>query len=249
MKFHIIIPARFKSERLPGKMLAMVAGKPLIQHVYERALLCNAASVVVATDDLKIQQAAVAFGAPVCMTAVSHSCGTDRLAEAVQILNLSNDDIVVNIQGDEPLMPPTAVGLAVKSMLENPEAAMATLCTPILQEREILDPNLPKVVLDRKGFALYFSRAPIPWDRTKFDVIKNQYYRHIGLYAYRVQTLKKYTVWERSPLEDIEMLEQLRVLWYGEKIHVSVVEEGLPPGIDTEADLARFRSSVDELLA
>lgn len=243
--FYIIIPARFHSQRFLGKMLAAVGGKPLIQHTYERALLCGAKSVVIATDDPVIEQVASAFGATVCMTSAEHTCGTDRISEAVQKLEIPDDGIVVNIQGDEPLMPPEAVRVSVLAMLEHKDAAVTTLCSPILEEAELLDPNLPKVVMDRKGFALYFSRSPIPCDRERFDVLKNRYYRHIGLYAYRARTLKQYSQWGPAPLEDIEKLEQLRVLWNGEKIQVSIVEKPLPPGVDTETDLLKFAQTVD----
>lgn len=247
MNFHIIIPARFASERLPGKVLMDIAGKPLIQHVYERALLCGAKNVTIAVDDERVKKVVEAFGASVCMTKVEHSTGTDRLSEVVQKLCLSDDEIIVNIQGDEPLITPFAIKKTVKAMEDHQEAGVTTLCTLIRHSEEIVDPNMVKVVLDKDGFALYFSRAPIPWDRKAIDITKNRYYRHVGLYAYRAKTLRKYNTWERSPLEDIEKLEQLRVLWHGEKIHVSVVEEPLPSGIDTEADLVRVRSAFELL--
>lgn len=246
MDFHIIIPARFQSQRLPGKMLANVAGKSVIQHTYERAMLCGARSVTIATDHDEIERAAIAFGGSVCRTAVEHACGADRLSEAVWHLKLADNAIVVNLQGDEPLIPVEAVQVAVKAMIENPTAALTTLCTPVLTESELLNPNFPKVVLDKNGFALYFSRAPIPFDRAAFDVVKNAYYRHIGLYVYRASALKQYHQWERSPLESIEMLEQLRVLWHGEKIHVSVIDKPLPFGIDTAEELEQFRRLLDK---
>ncbi len=245
MDFHIIIPARFSSTRLPGKVLIDVAGKPLIQHVYERALGCGSKSITIATDHEEVKQIAESFGATACMTAIEHPCGTDRLSEAVEKLKMNDEDIIVNIQGDEPLIPPEAVFQTVKAMFDYPQAAMTTLCTPIVTKEEIFDPNIVKVALNKEGFALYFSRAPIPWDRTAFDIRKNAYFRHVGLYAYRAKTLKKYRNWISSPLEQIELLEQLRILWHGEKIHVSVIKDPLPPGIDTETDLARFRSRFD----
>jgi 3-deoxy-manno-octulosonate cytidylyltransferase (CMP-KDO synthetase) len=254
MNFHIIIPSRFGSVRLPGKPLIDIEGKPLIQRVYERALLCGAASVTIATDDERIQQAALKFGASICMTAKEHLTGTDRLAEAVSILGLKGEDIVVNMQGDEPFLPKSVVYLAVQAMIQNPEACTTTLCAPIHTREELLDPNIVKVVSNKAGFALYFSRAPIPFDRefnfgSESHMLSSQnldtkgYYRHLGLYAYRVNTLKQYLYeWEPAPLESIERLEQLRILWNGEKIHVSVIQEQLPPGVDTEADLAKARS-------
>ncbi len=245
MDYHIIIPARLASSRLPGKILEEISGKPLIQHVYENALLCSAKSVVVGVDDKKVFDIAKAFGATVCMTKLEHENGTDRLSEVVQQLGLGDDEIIVNIQGDEPLMPKEAVLQAVKAMVDHPDAAVATLCLRIQEQEEILDQNIVKVVLDKNNFALYFSRAPIPWDRTAFNIKNNPYYRHVGLYAYRAKTLQKYSQWEKSPLERIEMLEQLRVLWQGEKIHVSMINQALPPGIDTEEDLERFRKLIE----
>lgn len=242
MDFHIIIPARFASERLPGKVLREVAGKPLIQHVYERALLCQAKSITIAVDHEKVREVAEGFGAKVCMTSPHHSSGTERLAEVIKKNKLGDEEIVVNIQGDEPLMLPSAVHQAVKAMLTQPEATVTTLATLIQDQEEIFNPNIVKVVFDKIGFALYFSRAPIPWDRQEFDSSKNCYYRHIGLYAYRVKILKNYENWEQTSLENIEKLEQLRILWHQGKIHVSIIQELIPPGIDTEADLERFRS-------
>ncbi len=246
-EFHIIIPARFASTRLPGKPLLEIKGKTLIQRVYERALQCQATSVSIATDDERIAVCAESFGAKVCMTNREHPTGTDRLAEASELLGLSDNDIVVNFQGDEPLLPASAVHLAVKAMFNNTNASMATLCTPILNYETVLNPNVVKVVLDHKGFALYFSRAPIPFDRARLEgsstisASANQYYfHHLGLYAYRVSTLKKYYAWEPSLLETTERLEQLRFLYHGEKIHVSCIEDPLPPGVDTEADLKRI---------
>lgn len=255
--FHIIIPARYASTRLPAKLLLNVAGKPLIQRVYERALLCGAKSVTVATDDSRIKEAALLFGAEVCMTSLDHQCGTERLAEAAMKLSLSDEDIVVNIQGDEPLILVNAVQQAAKALFQNPDAAMATLCTPIKHYGEIFNTNVVKVTIDKKGYALYFSRAPIPWHREFFKQENNiendcvnlqsilkthHYFRHIGLYAYRVGLLKKYQQWGMSPPEAIEKLEQLRILWNGEKIYVSLVEEVSPAGVDTEEDLERVRA-------
>lgn len=246
MSFHILIPARFDSQRLPGKLLIEVSGKPLIQYVYERALLCKAESITIATDDLRIKEAAESFGATVCMTSPKHSSGTQRLAEAVQTIGLEDEAIVVNIQGDEPLISPKAVQQAVSAVIDNPSAAVSTLCTPIVDPEEVFDSDIVKVVLDKEGFALYFSRAPIPWDRSVFE-LKGVHFRHIGLYAYRVNALKQYSKWTESPLETVERLEQLRFLWNGEKIHASVVEEPLPPGIDSEVDLTRFKKIVETL--
>lgn len=241
--FHIIIPARYASERLPAKVLADLNAKPLIQHVYERALRCGAQSLTLAVDDARVARVAESFGANLCMTATHHPSGTDRLYEVVEKLQLSDAEIVINIQGDEPLVPPEAIWQLAKAMEEHPDAAMSTLCTPIHSKEDLFNANIVKLVLNQAGYALYFSRAPIPWDRGEFDLNKNPYYyRHIGLYAYRVSTLRKYHYWEPSPLEKIESLEQLRILWHGEKIHVSCVENPWPHGVDTPEDLLRLRS-------
>lgn len=250
--FHIIIPARLNATRLPRKMLLDLKGKPLIQRTYERALLCGANSVTIATDDVEIEDVAKGFGAAVCMTNKDHPTGTDRLAETVQLLGLNPDDVVVNIQGDEPLIPPFAVHLAVRAMEEHPSACTTTLCTPIRDREYLQDPNVVKVVFDKFGFALYFSRSQIPYnmnannsnvafDSTKEKDIDALHYRHLGLYAYRVRTLQQYGSFESSPLEKLERLEQLRILWQGEKIHVSIIDDPLPPGVDTIADLEAAR--------
>ncbi len=245
MDFHIIIPARLSSQRLPGKVLLPIAGKPLIQYVFENALTCLANSVTIAVDDPSVERIAQSFGAKTCMTAVEHRSGSERLAEVVDKLGMHDEDIIVNLQGDEPLISAATVQRVASAMVKNPDAALTTLCIPMQEQDEIFNPNVCKVVLDKNGYALYFSRAPIPYDRSAFDVSKNAHYRHLGMYAYRVKTLKKYRDWSLSPIEGIEMLEQLRVLWHGEKIHVSVVEEALPPGIDTEEDLEHFRKMIE----
>lgn len=262
MNFHIIIPARFGSSRLAGKVLLDVQGKPLIQHVYERAITCGAASVAIATDDERVLSVAKGFGATVYMTDNKHECGTDRLAEVVRQYDMAEDEIIVNLQGDEALVSPSAVRKTVQAMIDNPSAAMTTLCTPITEYEEIFDPNVVKVVVNKNGYALNFSRAPIPWNRKEFsfsniehkisksaapNVNLTGYNRHVGLYAYRARTLKLYAEWEKSPLEDIELLEMLRVLWHGEKIHVSMIDEVLPPGVDTEADLHRLRAFFEKV--
>lgn len=241
--FHIIIPARLHSTRLPGKMLLDVAGKPLIQRVYERALRCQAASITIATDDEKIRSVAEAFGARTFMTSVDHPNGTSRLAEAAEILGLASQNIVLCMQGDEPLVPVKAIEAIVAAMHANPSASATTLATPIRDLHELSDPNAVKVVLDKQGFALYFSRSTIPFDRDSRVLSLNTspavYHRHLGLYVYRVATLKKYRDWLPSPLEVLESLEQLRLLWQGEKIHVTVIDEPLPAGVDTDIDLVR----------
>lgn len=244
MNYHILIPARFESQRLKGKVLIDVAGKPLIQYVYERALLCEAKSVTIATDDLRVKEAAEGFGATVCMTSPHHQSGTERLSEAVDIIGLKDDEIVVNVQADEPMIFPKAVEQAATALNEQPSALVSTLCTPISNPEEVFDSDIVKAILDKHGFAIYFSRAPIPWDPSVFE-LKGVHFRHIGLYAYRVKALKLYQSWEVAPLEKVERLEQLRILWHGEKIYASIIDEPLPAGIDSESDLRRFRELVE----
>ena len=248
MKFTVVIPARFASARLPGKPLLDIAGKPMIQHVYERALESGAERVVIATDESKIEVAAKEFGAQVCMTGVHHRSGTERLSEVVENLGLGADEIVVNLQGDEPLMPPALVQQVAQNLNDHPLASVATLAEPIHSATELFDPNVVKVVSDEVGYALYFSRAPIPWNRDAFAKTKEElpegsrYLRHIGLYAYRAGFINEYVGWPASELEMIESLEQLRVLWRGHKIHLAEAKAPTVAGVDTEADLKRVRS-------
>ena len=244
IKKHIIIPARLQSTRLKYKLLLDLAGKPIIQHVYEKAQACGFDQVVIATDSDKIKEVAEKFGANVCMTSTTHQSGTDRLAEAVEKLLIDENDVIVNIQGDEPLIPVENVIQAAKLLLSKPEAVMSTLCEKIVDITEIHDSNCVKVVMNKNGFALYFSRAPIPWQRDVFDkgnANLGDHYRHIGLYAYRVGFLKAYTQMQKSPLEQIESLEQLRVLWHDQKIAITEAKSKTPPGIDTIADLEKVK--------
>lgn len=241
-KFHIVIPARFNSTRLPEKILLDVDGKPLVQHVYERAIKCNAASVTIATDDERIQKVAHSFGADVCMTSPDHPTGSDRIAEAVKLLGLKEDEIVVNVQGDEPFVPIKAVQIAVSAMSQQPNASVTTLCTPIQSTTQLFNTNVVKVVLDRNGYALYFSRCPIPYDRTEGERPLNKtHYRHMGLYVYRVKTLQAFQASGQAPMELLECLEPLRFLWNGDRIHVTMLNEALPGGVDTAADLEVVR--------
>lgn len=256
MGYHIVIPARLNSQRLPGKILRDIAGKPLIQWVYERAKLCGAESITIAVDDERVCQAAKQFGAEVCMTGGHHQTGTDRLAEVAEQLNLPDDAIVINLQGDEPLIPPAAVKQVGDSLKACEVAEVATLAVPIKDANEIFDPNVVKVVLDKNGLALNFSRAPIPWVRDSFsakgidaldkDFNTTGFYRHLGLYAYRARTLKEFSHWEQAPIEKLERLEQLRILWQGKKIYVDIVPDSLPPGIDTEQDLQSITAILQE---
>lgn len=251
MKFDVIIPARYASTRLPGKVLRDLAGRPMLEHVYRRALESGAGRVVIATDDERIALAARAFGAEVCMTASGHRSGTERLAEAALKLNLGDAGIVVNVQGDEPLIPPAIIEQAARNLAAHPQASVATLCELITEADDLFDPNVCKVVVDSEGYALYFSRAPIPWHRQAFASGRQhlpddtQHFRHIGLYAYRAGFLKQYAGWPATVLEQTEALEQLRVLWHGHRIHIDVALETPGPGVDTEHDLAR----VERLLA
>lgn len=252
MSFSVVIPARYASSRLPGKPLVDIGGKPMIQHVYERALESEASSVVIATDDQRIADVVKGFGADFVMTSAKHPSGTDRLEEVVRNLGYYSDDIVVNVQGDEPLIPPRIINQVAHNLAAESDAAIATLCEEIHDIESLFNPNVVKVVFDVKGFAQYFSRAPIPWARDHFatsavgklptEMPKDiNYYRHIGIYAYRVKFLRSFVKWEASPLETTECLEQLRALWNGERIHVDLADEQPPAGVDTEDDLARVR--------
>ncbi len=243
MEFHVVIPARYASERLPGKPLREIAGKPMIQHVYECAVAAGAAGVIVATDDARIEQAVAAFGGDVCMTAATHRSGSERLAEVVTQRGYPDDQVIVNLQGDEPLMPPALVRQVAQNLHVNRKADLATLCFPVHSASELFDPHVVKVVFDAGGYALYFSRAPVPWDRDAFASTTDKlpegcgHYRHVGLYAYRAGYLKRYATLSPSPLEKLESLEQLRVLWHGGEIHVAVAESPPGHGVDTPADL------------
>lgn len=250
--FHVIIPARFASSRLPGKMLADIAGKPMIQHVYERALQSAASQVVVATDDEGILKAVSAFGGKALMTKSDHQSGTDRLQEAASLLELEDEAIVVNVQGDEPLIPPAVINQVAANLAADSSASVATLCEPIDDLKTFRDPNAVKVVADAHQRALYFSRAPIPWPRESWpreafaqdeptSPELSIASRHIGIYAYRVKLLHEFVQWPLAPLEDIEKLEQLRVLWQGRIIHVEEAREPVPGGVDTAEDLNRLR--------
>jgi len=242
--FTIVIPARFASTRFPGKLLQPLAGKAVIQHVFECAQQSGAGRIIIATDDERIQQAAAGFDAEVCMTSAQHQSGTERIHEVITRLKLANDEIIVNYQGDEPLMPAACLN-QVASLLAQGGAEMATLSTPIVHDEDIFDSNIVKVATDKNGLALYFSRAPIPWQRGAFETrqltASNDFswQRHIGLYAYRAGYLVKYIALAPSPLEKIESLEQLRVLWHGGRIIVGEAVEVPGPGIDTPEDLSR----------
>ncbi len=244
MSFVVVIPARYQSTRLPGKPLADIHGKPMIQWVAERALQAGAERVIVATDDQRVANAVALSGVEVCMTSPHHQSGTERLAEVCEQYAFSPETIIVNVQGDEPLIPP-AIIRQVAENLAQAAAPMATLAVP-MSEEELFNPNAVKVVMDRQGYALYFSRAPIAWERDGFaqtpPVVRHAHARHLGIYAYRAGFIRQYVGWQASELEQIEALEQLRVLWHGERIHVAIALETPPAGVDTPEDLARVQA-------
>ena len=265
MGYSIIIPARYHSSRLPKKLLLDLSGKPVIQHVYERACQSDAQSVIIAVDHELLARVARNFGAEVIMTASSHISGTDRLHEVVSKQQIDDEHIVVNLQGDEPFVCPHHINLVAKALEEAQDASVSTLAAPLLTVEELFNPSVVKVVLNQDRYALYFSRAPIAWNRDQFaagvdakrihfgqfseQLPTDLYFRHIGLYAYRVKLLNNFVTWKHCPLEKLECLEQLRVLWNGHKIKVVPVEPDVHAvsGIDTVQDLERARVYLDNL--
>ena len=245
--YTVVIPARFASSRLPGKPLQDIGGKPMIRHVWEQACKSNAQRVVVATDDSRILDACTDFGAEVLLTRAEHESGTDRLAEVADKLGLATDAIVVNVQGDEPLIPPSVIDQVARNLAAHPEAAIATLAEPLNDAGALFNPNVVKVLCDINGLALTFSRAPLPWARNEFAQARDSlpsgipYRRHIGIYAYRVGFLADFVAWGPCWLESAECLEQLRALWHGVRIHVADAVEAPPAGVDTAEDLDRVR--------
>lgn len=247
MGFIVVIPARYASSRLPGKPLLDIASKPMIQHVWERACESQADAVYIATDHADIAAAAKAFGANVCMTKSSHESGTDRLQEVANHLGLDEQQVIVNVQGDEPLIPPAVIDQVAALLLAEDTPQMATLYEHIQQAEQVFDPNVVKLVEDHTGNALYFSRAPIPWYRDGFAESQQlpqgiAYKRHIGIYAYRASLLNQFVSWPISPLEAIEKLEQLRVLSQGITIKVQQACQTIPAGVDTQHDLESVRA-------
>ena len=242
MSFKIVIPARYGSSRLPGKPLRDIAGKPMIQHVYERAMESQASQVIIATDDQRILEISQQFAGQVCMTSPDHPSGTDRLAEVAQQYQFDDDDIIINLQGDEPCLPASLIDQVAQDLTDYPDADIATLYQQITDKDQLFNPNVVKVVLDQQGYAIYFSRAPIPWLREHFPDTDNlpvplPHKRHIGLYGYRASFLNHYKQLSACELEQVESLEQLRALYQGCKIHLSeaTIEPG--HGVDTEQDL------------
>lgn len=243
MAFVVVIPARYASSRLPGKPLADIGGKCMVERVYQQALQSGASRIVVATDDERVAAVVEAFGGEVCMTRPEHNSGTERLAEVISKLALPAETVVVNVQGDEPFIPPLIIRQVAQNLAAQQKARMATLAVPLSDSSEISNPNIVKVVSDKDGYALYFSRSVIPFDRDgKFQQQLAQHYRrHIGIYAYRAGFIQQYVSWPASTLEQIESLEQLRVLWQGEAIHVDTALQTPPVGVDTPDDLAHAR--------
>lgn len=238
-EYHVVIPARFGSTRLPGKALAEIAGHPMVYWVWQRALASQAKSVIVATDDSRIEEAMLAYGADVVMTSPDHPSGTDRLAEVVSTMGWSDDTVLVNLQGDEPMMPNENIEQVASDLLAHPEASIATLSEPITTKEEFENPAAVKVVSNIRGEALYFSRAMIPFPRAASDRVIAQ--RHIGMYAYRCGFLKRFAQWPVAEIESLESLEQLRALHNGEIIRVQPAAKPVPAGVDTEADLQKVR--------
>jgi 3-deoxy-manno-octulosonate cytidylyltransferase (CMP-KDO synthetase) len=245
--FVIVIPARFASSRLPGKPLADIAGKPMVVHVAERGAESGAQEVIVATDDPRVEAAVRQHGHNVVMTRTDHVSGTDRIAEVAAARGWPDDRIVVNVQGDEPRIPPSLIRAVAAQLAEHAAADISTACHPIRTAAEMFDPNAVKVVMDRDGYALYFSRAPIPFARDAFRAGTSALpaglpvYRHLGLYAYRRRFLRTYAALEPAPIERFEALEQLRALWHGFRISVAVTAEAPEPGVDTPEDLEKMR--------
>lgn len=265
MDFIVVIPARYQSSRLPGKPLADIHGKSMVQWVYEKAQGSGAAKVIVATDDPRIESAVNAFGGEVCLTSPDHESGTERLAEVVEKYNIPEEMIVVNVQGDEPLIPSENIAQVAENLHKATLSRMATLSVPIADAAECFNPNAVKVVTDKQGYALYFSRAVLPfprdhiqanWQPQAADYATESelttvfpYQRHIGIYAYRAGFIRDYVTWDVSPLEKVESLEQLRVLWHGEKIHVAPAVVPPGAGVDTPEDLEAVRKLMQEYSA
>jgi 3-deoxy-manno-octulosonate cytidylyltransferase (CMP-KDO synthetase) len=252
MKFTVVIPARYASTRLPGKPLLDIAGRPMLQHVWEQAQRSSAQRVVVATDDDRVYRSATGFGAEAVMTDPGHPSGTDRLAEVVRLLELPDDAIVVNVQGDEPLIPPAVIDQVAANLAAHRDCEIATLSVAIESVEELRNPNAVKVVADAQGRALYFSRAPVPWPRDAFAAPdpglpeNGRWWRHVGIYAYRVAFLHRYVSWPPAPLERLEQLEQLRALYHGVGIHVAPAVAEVPAGVDTHEDLLAVRERLEE---
>lgn len=252
--FRVVIPARYASSRLPGKPLADIGGVPMVVRVARQAERSGASAVVVATDDERVRDAVAAAGHAVQMTRVDHRSGSDRVMEVAEACGWPGDAVVVNVQGDEPLVPPGAIRQVADLLLRDPSAGVATLCEPIDHADRLFDPNVVKVVVGADGFARYFSRAPIPWARDAFPAAgappealpaNGVWYRHIGLYGYRLASLRRFVGLPEGSLERLEALEQLRLVEHGIGIRVAVTQHPVPGGVDTAADLERVREALD----
>ena len=236
--YRVVIPARYASTRFLGKAVAPLHGKPMIQHVYERAVASGAAEVLIATDDQRVADAADTFSATVVMTSQAHQSGTDRIAEVAAARGWQAGDVIVNVQGDAPTIPAASIDLVAGLLAEHAAADMATLCVPVAGAEQYLDPNVVKVVMDSSGRALYFSRSPIPASGHGADELPAEIWRHLGIYAYRVGALQRLTTTLPCYLEQVEKLEQLRALWLGMEIRVAIAPEAHGPDVDTPEDLA-----------
>jgi len=247
--FRVVIPARFGAARLPGKPLAVIAGKTLIEWVWRRANDSGADAVIIATDDARIAAAARSFGADCAMTSEAHASGTDRIAEVARQRGFASADIIVNLQGDEPLMPAAAIVAVAAALEERTHADIATAVTPIRDLAQFLDPNCVKALRTFDGDALYFSRAPVPWPRDGVAAgVPAEFagaWRHIGLYAYRAESLQRFAAWPPTPLEQTEKLEQLRALEHGMRVHLVALADAPPPGVDTPEDVDRVRAVLE----
>jgi 3-deoxy-manno-octulosonate cytidylyltransferase (CMP-KDO synthetase) len=245
---HVIIPARYSAARLPGKPLLAIGDRPLIQWVWQCARASAAESVIIATDDARVRDAAQGFGAECLMTSSQHASGTDRIAEVVRTKGFAADDIVVNLQGDEPMMPARVVNEVAAALHARPQIDIATAVAPIHTLSEFLDPSCVKALRAGDGSALYFSRAPVPWPRDSVAGGRPTQYagawRHIGIYAYRVRSLLQFAAWPPTSLEETEKLEQLRALEHGMRIHLVILSEAPPAGVDTPQDLERVRAGL-----
>ncbi|MEM1111072.1 MAG: 3-deoxy-manno-octulosonate cytidylyltransferase [Pseudomonadota bacterium] len=251
MSFSVVIPARYASTRLPAKALEDIHGKPMVQRVWEQASLSAADEVIVATDDQRILDAVQLAGARGLMTSADHPTGTDRLHEVAAAQHWPDEHIVVNVQGDEPLIPPAVIDQVAVNLAEHRDAGIATLCEPIVSAEDLLSPNVVKVVMGEDSIARYFSRAPVPWPRDAFARHRRQlpdsdacWFRHIGIYAYRVGFLRRFVAWPSAPMEKLEQLEQLRALHHGVMIHVAQACCEVPAGVDTQTDLEAVRKAI-----
>lgn len=248
MNFIAIIPARLASTRLPAKPLVDIAGKPMVVRVMERAKASGAVRVIVATDHQSIVNVVTQHGGEACLTRLDHQSGTERLAEVIEHFSFDDQQVIVNVQGDEPLIPPIIIQKVAENLVQH-GTDVATLAAPLTHIEDVFNPNVVKVVTDKRGYALYFSRSPIPWDRIAFaqspPTMAADFLRHIGIYAYRAGFIRRYVHWQPSPLEHIELLEQLRVLWHGENIHVGILPEAPGAGVDTPEDLARVLTHIE----